>query len=318
MPITPKMLRYQAAVFSSSNNIPKSLSTSENGAGRKWLRLFMKRHPEISVRKAQMMNPARAQKLNRHIVSDHLKKVRTLMQRISLHHQQNLLAQKGSKRIHQISNKHAENVTIVGCVSAIRTAIPPVILFKGKRRKPEFMDNLPTGSLVKMTPKGYMNHATFVEFISHLGKFKTPGPFLLIFDGAACHLDYSIEEEAERHQITLYYLPSNTTHELQPLDKAVYRSFEHHWDQELLSFTAKYPGRKLNKTSFIVILSNVWSKCMTYDNITSGFRATGLYPFDPDVISEIAFASSALSEKPWPDSADNKNINGSTVTPVES
>lgn len=48
----------------------------------------------------------------------------------------------------------------------------------------------------------------------------------LIFDGAKLHLDVSIVDAAEKHDISLFCLPSNTTHELQPMDKAVFKSYE--------------------------------------------------------------------------------------------
>ncbi|XP_023939021.2 uncharacterized protein LOC112046570 [Bicyclus anynana] len=317
VPMTPKMLRVQAFSFCKIKKIPNTFNDAKNAAGKKWLRLFLKRHPELARRKAQMMNPARAQKLNKYIVSDHFSKYKSVLDRlgiehkpesiynidekncrISLHHQQEVLTAKGKKRVHQIANEHAESVTVVGCGNAIGSAIPPMILFKGKRLKPEFQDNLPPGSLVKMTPKGSMTTETFIEFINHLNKYRTSGPCLLIFDGAKCHLDFSIVEEAEKCGITLYCLPSNTTHELQPMDKSVYRSFEHHWDQELIKYINQHPERTLNKTSFNVILSQVWPKCMTISNISNGFRSTGLYPYNPDAIPEEAFAPSALSELP--------------------
>ncbi|CAB3222421.1 unnamed protein product [Arctia plantaginis] len=90
-----------------------------------------------------------------------------------------------------------------------------------------------------------------------------------------------------------------------PMDKSVYRSFEHHWDQELIKYVSQHPERTLNKTSFNVILSQVWPKCMTITNISNGFRATGLYPYNPDAIPEEAFASSALSELSNPTNSEN-------------
>ena len=57
--------------------------------------------------------------------------------RLTLHHQQNVLAEKGSKRVHMVASEHAENVTIVACVNAVGWSIPPMIIFKGKRGKPE-------------------------------------------------------------------------------------------------------------------------------------------------------------------------------------
>ena len=37
---------------------------------------------------------------------------------------------------------------------------------------------------------------------------------------------------------------------------------------------------------------------MTQSNITTRFRGVGLYPFDPEAISDSAFAPSVLTERP--------------------
>ncbi|KAF5282299.1 hypothetical protein FQR65_LT14353 [Abscondita terminalis] len=67
-----------------------------------------------------------------------------------------------------------------------------------QRQKPEFSENLPPGSLVKMARKGSMTTELFVGFVKHLGKHKTQGKILSIFDGATSHLDYTIvENEAQ-------------------------------------------------------------------------------------------------------------------------
>ncbi|KAJ8930344.1 hypothetical protein NQ314_016894 [Rhamnusium bicolor] len=67
--------------------------------------------------------------------------------RLSLHHQQSVLVRKGAKRVHLVAPEHGENVTIVSCGNAGGNSLPPTILFKGKRLKPEWTDTLPPGSL---------------------------------------------------------------------------------------------------------------------------------------------------------------------------
>lgn len=44
------------------------------------------------------------------------------------------------------------------------------------------------------------------------------------------HLNVTISERADQNDIELLCLPSNTTHELQPLEKAVFCFFEHFWE----------------------------------------------------------------------------------------
>lgn len=319
VPVTPKVIRRQAFLFCENYDIKHNFNKDSGIAGKDWLKMFLKRNPEISKRKAQFMNPGRAQKLNRPIVAQHFQEVKDLYEeldilqnpqrlynmdekgcRLTIHHQQTVLAQKGARRVHLIAPEHAENVTIAMCVNAVGTAIPPMIIFKGQRQKPEYSDNLPAGSLVKMAPKGSMTTELFIEFIKHLGKYKTQGKVLLIFDGASSHLDYTIVEEADKHDIVLYCLPSNTTHELQPLDKSVNKSFEHHWDQEAMTYMYQNADRRLTKSNFNKIFSKAWSRALTHENIINGFRATGLFPFNPDVLPDEAFAPAILTEHPPP------------------
>lgn len=119
----------------------------------------------------------------------------------------------------------------------------------------------------------------FIEFLRHLATFKPPGHILLIFDGAKCHLDYTIVDEADRLDIKLFCLPSNCTHEL-PLDKAVYHSYEYHWNREVLRFCDIHPKLVITKISFNKIFSKVWGGLYTSSgNMISGFRSTGIFFF---------------------------------------
>ncbi|XP_072394971.1 uncharacterized protein [Diabrotica undecimpunctata] len=215
--------------------------------------------------------------------------------RLTLHHQQKVLAQKGARRVHVVANEHGESVTIVSCGNALGTAIPPMVLFKGKRSKPEWVDSLPPGAVVQMTAKGSMNIETFSVWLQHFSKFKVAGPCIIIFDGARCHLDHTIVKTAERYEITLYCLPSNTTHELQPMDKAVFRAFEYYWDDEVMKYYFIHSDRVITKQRFGAIFFTVWDKTMTSSNIKLGFSSTGIYPFNPEAIPEIAFAPSTIT-----------------------
>lgn len=164
-----------------------------------------------------------------------------------------------------------------------------MILYKGKRKKPTYCDNLPAQSQVVMTEKGFMTIAVFNCWLEHFKQFKGPDDVLLILDGAKCHLDISICMNAEEKGIDIFCLPSNTTHELQPLDKSCFRSFEHHWDDELLTFWQKYPDRTLNRERFGIIFTPVWMKCMSITNITSGFAATGIFRFNKNIMHTRLF-----------------------------
>lgn len=325
VPLTPKFIRKQAFLFCERFKIKHSFNMSTRMAGRKWLKMFLSRNPSISKRKPQLMNPARAQKMNKPIVKHHFEEVKKLYEeldiiahperlynmdekgcRITVHKQNLVLAEKGNKRVHLVAPEHAENVTIAMCINAVGIAIPPMIIFKGVRYRSELASNLPPGTKVSMALKGSMTGTLFVEFIQHLAQYKVPGKCLLIFDGAKCHLSYEALEEADKNNIVLYCLPSNTTHELQPLDKSVNRSFEHHWDEEVLNYLCNHQERNLNKAAFNKIFSRTWPKCISQTNIINGFKATGLYLLDPDVIPEDAYTPSIVTERPLSETSQHQ------------
>ena len=246
MPITGALLRSYVYELCEQNNVPTMFSRATCMAGKDWLKAFLKRNPVIAKQQAQHMNPARAQKLNRFIVNDYftkLEKVMTELQlfdkpdrtynmdekgcQLALHHQQKVLTKKGTKRLHLVAPEQGENVSIVACGNAIGNVVPPMVLFKGVRRKSQLADDLPPGSAVEMTQKGSMTTETFVKWIRHFARYKPTGKVLLVFDGAASHLHPDIVNEAEKHDITLFCLPSNTTHELQPMERQFFVHSSH-------------------------------------------------------------------------------------------
>ncbi len=74
-PLTSKTLRKSVFIYCKQNDIDNPFNPKTASAGRKWFRLFMKRHPNIAQRKAQHLNEARAAKLNRHVVNDYFTKL---------------------------------------------------------------------------------------------------------------------------------------------------------------------------------------------------------------------------------------------------
>ncbi|KAJ8872310.1 hypothetical protein PR048_025914 [Dryococelus australis] len=164
--------------------------------------------------------------------------------KLSLYHKQQIFARKDVKRVHIIASEHAENITVVTLGGAIGQFVSPMILFRGKRLKPEWEENLPQGSNAVMTPEVSMTCETFSQWINHFTMYKASGDrTLVIFDGASSLLDANIVSAEDRHNMTLFCLPSNTTHELQPLDKSVLKSFESFRDNEVLTFWMNHPDR---------------------------------------------------------------------------
>ena len=170
LPLTSKMIRSYVFEYADKNGLAHPFTTNKDG--EKWFRLFMQRWPELRRRKAQHMDPARAQKLNRFIVRDHFLKLKETLEilelfdqphriynldekgcRLALHHQQSVIAKKGQKGAHLVAPEHGENVTVVACANAADGTIPPMAIFRGKNRRDNFGDAFPPLHVLKWRKK---------------------------------------------------------------------------------------------------------------------------------------------------------------------
>ena len=79
-------------------------------------------------------------------------------------------------------------------------------------------------------------------------------------------------------------LPSHTSHELQPLDKACFKPFKVALRAYRDVWNLKNEGAKCLKEDLAQWASLAFQKGLTKKNIGSGFRATGIWSFNPQAI----------------------------------
>jgi hypothetical protein len=86
--------------------------------------------------------------------------------------------------------ERGENVTVAACFNASGTYVPPMIIFKGIRKSPQFQEGLPPGSVVGLSYPGWINEDLFLDWLKHYLKFKSEGKVLLILDNHGSHTSY--------------------------------------------------------------------------------------------------------------------------------
>lgn len=85
---------------------------------------------------------------------------------------------------------------------------------------------------------------------------------------------------AQENNVKLLRLPSNLTHLLQPLDKAVFGEVKRQW-QKKLRCHSRVSKDKVRKEDFPAKLKEVLETSLKSDNLRSGFEATGIFPWNP-------------------------------------
>lgn len=287
-------------------------------AGYDWLKLFLSRHPNLSVRKAEGVSISRAEGLTRPIVENFFKILENTLTECSLFEKPSnifnidesglqlinkpgkVIAQRGSKSVASItSGEKGETISLVACCSAEGVFLPPFCIFKGKNVKDCYKNGMPTGSAIAMNEKSaYINGQIFKLYLQeHFLPRKPAGRCLIILDGHTSHTN-SIEvlELCESQEIVLLCLPSHTTHFLQPLDRSFFKSLKSHYYAECNRFMKNNPGKKITRYDFGQILGDSWIKAATVQNATSGFRATGIAPFNPNAIPDYAYLNDIQAE----------------------
>ena len=64
-----------------------------------------------------------------------------------------------------------------------------------------------------------------------------------------------------------------------------------------MQYNNVHSGRSLIKPEFWEVFCPAWNSTMVPKHIISGFRKTGIYPHNPEVIPESAMAPSQITDK---------------------
>lgn len=151
---TRDVLRRMAYDLAEKMNIKHKFNRATGKAGFVWLQLFLRRHPDLSVRKSEGVSLLRSQGMSRKAVSDYFKLLEnTLIENDLLEKPGNIynmdetglqlnnkaghvVAAKGSKTISAItSGEKGETISVVACCNAEGSFLPPYCIFKGKNKK---------------------------------------------------------------------------------------------------------------------------------------------------------------------------------------
>ena len=89
--------------------------------------------------------------------------------------------------------------------------------------------------------------------------------------------------------ICCWNLTCMTASVIQPLDVGLFGSLKANLSKvtdgvKMLSVTGDY--QNINKTNFTAIFKEFFERSMSLATIKNGFRKTGIYPFNPEVIDK--------------------------------
>ena len=123
-------------------------------------------------------------------------------------------------------------------------------------------------------------------------------PVLPEQDGHSSHISIELIEMARENGVCLLCLLPHTSHILQPLDVGAFKSFKSRFNKACSKNMKQNPGRVITADILASMVGQAFPNAFTPVNILSGFKKTGIYPFNPSAVDDRQLAPlNAVSKK---------------------
>jgi hypothetical protein len=186
-----------------------------------------------------------------------------------------------------------EWVSIIQGISSYGWAVPPFIIFKGANHLSAWYEDsdLPRDWVITLSENGWTTNAIGLEWIQHFEKYtrgRTKGTYrLLVLDGHESHLSVEFQQYCQEKNIITLCMPPHSSHILQPLDVGCFAPLKASYGKQIENLV-RVRINHITKLEFLPAFKDAFKVAFTEQNIKSGFRATGLVPYDPDnVLSRL-------------------------------
>lgn len=320
--LTRKQLRCLALDFAQVNGRKYPQAWDKDGmAGKNWYYEFMSRHRDaLSLRKPQATSLARSTSFNRHNVSTFFTKLKEVQERESftperiynvdetgmstVHNPSNVIATKGAKQVgHMTSGERGVNVTMISAVNAIGNSVPPAFVFPRVHFKDHMLQGAPPGSIGFAHISGWSNTEIFARYLQHFIKHSKPtidNKILLILDNHKSHVSVECLNLAKDSGIVLLTFPPHTSHKLQPLDRGVFGPLKKYYNTSCGEWLLSNCGRPMTIYEVSECVGRAYPLAFSPQNIISGFRVAGVFPFNENIFTDDEFLSCSVTERPQP------------------
>ncbi|KAJ8975956.1 hypothetical protein NQ317_011924 [Molorchus minor] len=316
--LTTKDLRSLAYDLAEKNKLKHIFDKGTKMAGRYWLESFLRRNPDLSVRKPEATSAARASGFNKVAVRKFFSLLLEIIDTYKLTPDKifnvdetgmttvpkslpKIIGRKGKKQVGLLTSaERGQLVTVVFCLSAEGSYMPPLFVFPRKRFKPELMNNAPRGSSAECHESGWIQKDIFTKWFQKFITFSRASkntPVLLLLDGHASHTkNLDVINLARANGVHIISFPPHCTHRLQPLDVGFLKPLSTYYSDAAKQWLRTNPGRIITQFQIAELVNKAFERSATIPIAHNAFRATGIWPPNPDIFTDADFLAADTTE----------------------
>ena len=186
-----------------------------------------------------------------------------------------------------------EWATAIICCNGEGETVPPFLVVQGQFHLSNWYTetDFPADWAIKPTSNGWTNNETGLEWLKHFNKHtlnRRKGKYrMLVLDGHESHESVAFQSYCEENDIICLRLPPHSSHLTQPLDVGCFGNLKRSYGTQIEGFIKAHINH-ISKVEFFIAFKAAYQESITIQNMKSGFRGTGLIPFNPDgVLSKI-------------------------------
>lgn len=171
-----------------------------------------------------------------------------------------------------ILSRKGKNHTILACVSATGSSLPPFMIYPRKRICDSIKEGAYPGTSFNCSDSDWVTQELYMEWFKFfLKNIASTRPILLIADRHSSHVCMDVIELARKSDVHLLCLPSHTTHLLLPLDVGVFTPLKSYYNKECKRHLAAHAGQVITTQIIASLVGKAWPLAFTPVNMV-GFR----------------------------------------------
>ncbi|EDN08103.1 conserved hypothetical protein [Histoplasma mississippiense (nom. inval.)] len=315
----------------------KSESKPPPTVGECWVRNFVNRHEELKSTFSRKYDHQRALCENPEIIRGWFNLVRNTIAKYGIAQEDTYNFDEtgfqmgvigtarvitGSERVDRpnlIQPGDREWATVIAGVNATGWALRTMIILKGKMHQSHWYETekLPHDWVIGVSENGWTNDKLGLIWLKEIfdkdTRSRTKGKYrLLILDGHGSHASAEFDQFCSENDIIALYMPSHSSHLLQPLDVSCFSPLKKAYRRQVEK-QMQLGINHIDKEEFLTLYPAAHMEALNENNIKSGFKATGLVPYDPEQV--LSRLNTQMHTPTPPGTSHSSQASWATATP---